>query len=169
MSIVLLRVDERLIHGQVVVGWGATLHPDEIIVVDDDLAASDWEQELYTLGLPDNLTARFYTIGDARPRLDGWRRDPKRIIVLTRTIRDMRRLGDHGALRGEDVNLGGIHHAPGREPILAYLFLSPEECKEMRCLAEEGARVSARDVPNAKRVDMETLLESARRRTNEGE
>jgi PTS system mannose-specific IIB component/fructoselysine and glucoselysine-specific PTS system IIB component len=44
MSIVLFRVDERLIHGQVVVGWGAELHPDRIIVVDDEIAHSQWEQ-----------------------------------------------------------------------------------------------------------------------------
>ena len=55
MAIVLFRVDERLIHGQVVVGWGTRLHPNRIVVVDDDLAVSPWEQDLYTLGLPDDL------------------------------------------------------------------------------------------------------------------
>ena len=51
MAIVLFRVDERLIPGQVVVGWGNQLHPDCFVVVDDDLAGSPWEQELYSLAL----------------------------------------------------------------------------------------------------------------------
>ena len=53
MTVVLYRIDERLIHGQVVIGWGTQLHPDSYLVVDDALAASDWEQELYVLGLPE--------------------------------------------------------------------------------------------------------------------
>jgi PTS system mannose-specific IIB component/fructoselysine and glucoselysine-specific PTS system IIB component len=52
MPIVLLRVDERLIHGQVVVGWGEHIHMDRIAVVDDEISASPWEQELYCLGVP---------------------------------------------------------------------------------------------------------------------
>jgi mannose/fructose/N-acetylgalactosamine-specific phosphotransferase system component IIB len=52
MPIVLFRVDERLIHGQVVVGWGGPLHADRIVVVDDAIAGSPWEQELYCLGVP---------------------------------------------------------------------------------------------------------------------
>ena len=58
MSIALYRVDERLIHGQVVVAWGNLLHPERIVVVDDALADSTWEQELYTLGLPADRDAR---------------------------------------------------------------------------------------------------------------
>ncbi|HIC54769.1 MAG TPA: PTS N-acetylgalactosamine transporter subunit IIB, partial [Gemmatimonadetes bacterium] len=50
VSIVLFRIDERLIHGQVVIGWGHQLRPDRYAVVDDDLADSAWEQDLYRLG-----------------------------------------------------------------------------------------------------------------------
>ena len=46
VPIVLFRVDERLIHGQVVIGWGHELRPERYVVVDDDLAESPWEQEL---------------------------------------------------------------------------------------------------------------------------
>ena len=59
MPIVLFRVDERLIHGQVVVGWGGPLHADRMVVVDDELAASPWEQELYCLGVPPEIEAAF--------------------------------------------------------------------------------------------------------------
>jgi PTS system mannose-specific IIB component/fructoselysine and glucoselysine-specific PTS system IIB component len=57
MSIVLFRVDERLIHGQVVVGWGERLHIQQIVVVDDQLRESPWEQELYCLGVPPSVDA----------------------------------------------------------------------------------------------------------------
>ena len=56
MAIVLYRVDERLIHGQVVLGWGRELRPGRYVVVDDALAESEWEQELYRLSVAEENT-----------------------------------------------------------------------------------------------------------------
>lgn len=159
MPIVLLRVDERLIHGQVVVGWGNALHPDRIVVVDDDLASSTWEQELYLLGLPDDLEAAFETVATATGHFDDWKSGRERVVVLTRDVSTMTRLAEHGSLRGEEVNLGGIHYAPGRSAVLPYLYLSDEERSGVARLAKAGARVAARDVPGARRVDLHDLID----------
>lgn len=158
MSIALYRVDERLIHGQVVVGWGNQLHPQRIVVVDDGLAQSEWEQELYTLGLPPDLVTEFVPVEAARERLRAWRASGEVVILLTRNVETMRRLARAGALAGEDVNIGGIHHAPGRNEVLPYVFLSEDESEQLRALAREGAHVSARDLPGARRVSLDQLL-----------
>lgn len=163
MSIVLYRVDERLIHGQIVVGWGNELHPDEIVVVDDDLAHSTWEQELYAMGLPAELVTRFESVADARGHLDQWRSSAPRVMVLTRDVATMRRLANEGSMRGEEVNIGGIHYAAGREAVLPYVYLSRTEMNEMGALEAEGVRVSARDLPGARRVELREMLKG---RTN---
>ena len=158
MSIVLYRVDERLIHGQVVVGWGSQLHPNEIVVVDDDLASSEWEQELYAIGLPDNLHTSFERVDDARTHLAEWRKSNARVIVLTRNVATMLRLADAGNMNGDEVIIGGIHHAPGRKPVLPYVYLSDDEMGELDALRAEGVRVAARDLPGARRVDLSEML-----------
>ncbi|MFW6079574.1 MAG: PTS system mannose/fructose/N-acetylgalactosamine-transporter subunit IIB [Gemmatimonadota bacterium] len=163
MPIVLYRVDERLIHGQVVVGWGAVLDPDRIVVVDDVLARSPWEQELYDLGLPPELETDFADIETARRRLGEWRESPERAIVLTRDVGTMRRLGQDGLLRGEEVNIGGIHFAQGRERALPYVYLGPAEREEIERLADEGAEVAARDLPGSRRVALPELLRAGGR------
>jgi mannose/fructose/N-acetylgalactosamine-specific phosphotransferase system component IIB len=160
MPVVLLRVDERLIHGQVVVGWSG-LHPNRIVVVDDDLAASAWEQELYSLGLPPDLDTSFETVAEARAHAPGWRAGQPRVIVLTRDIATMRRLAADGLLAGLEVNIGGIHHAPGRRQVLPYLFLGPREREEIGRLRKQGMVVVARDLPHSRRVDLEELLGGA--------
>ena len=139
MSVLLFRVDERLIHGQVVVAWGSHLHPDTIIVVDDALADSEWEQELYSLGLPPGITAQFESVDAAREALTGWRDGRERIVLLTRDVATMLRLGRGGLLRDADVNIGGIHHAPGRREVLPYVFLSGTDTTRLRDLDAEGA------------------------------
>ena len=158
MAVLLYRVDERLIHGQVVVGWGTRLHPDRIVVVDDELAESEWEQELYTLGLPEEIRASFVSVGDARSELPDWSTNDDRILLLTRDIATMRRLAAGGTLAGREVNLGGIHHAPGRDRVLPYVFLGSDERDDIRSLVTDGAHVVAQDLPSARAVDSQHLL-----------
>lgn len=159
MPIVLFRVDERLIHGQVVVGWGEPLHADRIVVVDDAIAESPWEQELYCLGVPPEIEASFVDVEEARRLLPTWRVEPHRVVVLVRDVRTLGRIAEGERLRGEEVNLGGIHHAVGRERVLPYLFLSPAERAELRELADGGGvRLSARDLPGSRRVPLDELV-----------
>ncbi len=72
MAIELFRIDDRLIHGQVVVGWGQPLDVTFIVLVDDDVAGSEWEQELYRMGVPPEMDVYFHTTADA-PAADGAR------------------------------------------------------------------------------------------------
>lgn len=160
MTIVLMRIDERLIHGQVVIGWGHELRPDRYVLVDDDLAASAWEQDLYRLGAVD-ADVSFVDVEEARTRLPEWREDERRFIVLTRDIPTMKRLARGGLLQGEKVNLGGIHHGPGRTEVLRYLHLTEEDREDLASIAEEGVEVSARDLPDAPRVGLTTLLKGS--------
>lgn len=158
MPIVLLRVDERLIHGQVVVGWGGPLHADRIVVVDDAIAASTWEQELYCLGVPPEMEASFATVDQARRQIPQWRGGGKRVIALVRDIPTALRLAEGGTLAGEEVNLGGIHHADGRQRVLPYLHLDDGDRQALRELAATGAIVSARDLPATRAVPLDELL-----------
>jgi mannose/fructose/N-acetylgalactosamine-specific phosphotransferase system component IIB len=159
MPILLYRVDERLIHGQVVIGWGHALHPERIVVVDDDLADSAWEQELYVLGLPSEVSAEFDTVEQARAHLAAWRDGAERVLLLTRDLHTMRRLAEAGDLRGEEINLGGIHYAPGRTAVLPYLYLSDAEREDVARLADDGTRVTARDLPGARRIAVDEILD----------
>lgn len=158
MPIVLLRVDERLIHGQVVVGWGEQLHTDRIVVVDDEISDSAWEQELYCLGVPPAVEASFVSVTAARELLPHWKQDDRRRIVLLRDVDALERLAVGGALEGVEVNLGGIHSAPGRERVLPYLYLNSEDRERLRRISAGGATITARDLPSSRAVPVDQLV-----------
>jgi PTS system mannose-specific IIB component/fructoselysine and glucoselysine-specific PTS system IIB component len=158
MPLVLLRVDERLIHGQVIVGWGGPLRIERIVVADDALAESDWEQDLYRLGAPAAMQCEFVSVAAARECMGSWQTGGERVAVLLRDVNTLARLGADGVLAGQAVNLGGIHHASGRERVLPYLFLNPAERGELAALARSGAEIAARDLPGAQRVPLDELL-----------
>ena len=159
MGIVLTRLDERLIHGQVVLGWGSQLHPDRYLVVDDDLAASDWEQELYRLGAGGTEVV-FSTVDDARERLADWQTSPLRSVLLIRDVATLGRMAAGGLLRGQGVNLGGLHHGSGRRQALPYLHLSDEHMARLASLEADGVHIWAQDLPDAPKVPLRTLLGS---------
>lgn len=156
MTLVLNRIDDRLIHGQVVVGWGQPLDVRFIVLVDDAVASSEWEQELYRMGVPPEMEVRFHSVDDAARHLDTYRTESRAGILLTGDIATMRRLVADAGVR--EVNVGGIHHRAGRTQRLRYVFLTPDEEAALREIAEHGAVVTAQDVPAARAVPLEELL-----------
>ena len=156
MTVELFRIDDRLIHGQVVVGWGQPLDIGFIVLVDDTVAASDWEQELYRMGVPPEMDVYFHSASDAIAALPKYVADARRGILLTGDIATMQRLVDGGVV--DAVNIGGIHSKPGRVQRLRYVFLSPDEESQLRVLASNGVNVSAQDLPGARSVSLPDLL-----------
>src|SRR5688572_13203136 len=150
VALELYRIDDRLIHGQVVVGWGQPLDLRFIVLVDDEVAGSDWEQELYRMGVPPDMDVYFDAVDTAATNHEKYHNDERRGLLLTGDIGTMTRLVDatDGAIRR--VNVGGIHHRPGRTQRLRYVFLTPDEESQLRELATRGLEVTAQDVPAAR-------------------
>jgi len=158
VSIVLYRIDDRLIHGQVVVGWGQPLDISFIVLVDDEVSRSDWEQELYRMGTPPEMEVHFHSVEDAARALPKYNEDERPGILLTGTVASMLELVREAHIR--EVNVGGIHHRADRRQRLRYVFLSPQEEKLLRDMASAGATVTAQDVPATRPVELNELLES---------
>jgi mannose/fructose/N-acetylgalactosamine-specific phosphotransferase system component IIB len=157
MPVELYRIDDRLIHGQVVVGWGQPLNIRLIVMVDDEIACCDWEQDLYRMGVPPEMELRFADVATAVREHASYETDPRPSLILTGDVATMRALlAGVGTIR--KVNIGGLHHRPGRVQKLRYVFLSPEEEREIRDFIRGGVKVTAQDVPAARPVPMEEVL-----------
>ena len=157
MPVELYRIDDRLIHGQVVVGWGQSLSLGFIVLVDDTVAASEWEQELYRMGAPPGMDVRFETVAGALAHLHEYEARPEPGMLLTGDIETMRRIVE-GSGTIQRVNVGGVHHRAGRTARLRYVFLAPDEEAALRDLAARGVTVTAQDVPASAPVPVEQFL-----------
>jgi PTS system mannose-specific IIB component/fructoselysine and glucoselysine-specific PTS system IIB component len=158
MPLELFRIDERLLHGQVVVGWGMRLGLGYYIVVDDEVAGSPWEQDLYAAGLPDGIRVFFVSAADAVARfteLDGL---PGRGALITRGTRAMRKLAEADFLRDRRVNVGGLHGGEGRRRVADYVYLRREEAEDLRVIDASSRRVTARDLPVSTEIELRELL-----------
>ncbi len=158
MAIALYRIDDRLIHGQVVVGWGQPLNAEFIILVDDAVAESDWEQELYRMGVPPHVEVRFLSIADAAASLASHVADRRTGILLTGTVTAMLTLVRTASSPISAVNIGGIHYREDRVQKLRYVFLTRAEETELQAIAQLGVAVTAQDVPSARALPLTELL-----------
>jgi PTS system mannose-specific IIB component/fructoselysine and glucoselysine-specific PTS system IIB component len=153
MSIALYRIDDRLIHGQVVVGWGQPLDCTFIVLVDDEVRSSDWEQDLYRMGVPPSIEIIFASVDEAAERLPAWEADARVGILLVPDIDTAAALAGRSD-RVKRLNVGGIHHRAGRTERLRFVYLSDDERAKLRQLAAAGVEVTAQDVPTARAVPL---------------
>jgi mannose/fructose/N-acetylgalactosamine-specific phosphotransferase system component IIB len=159
VAFVLVRIDDRLIHGQVSVAWGTWLGCDRIILVNDAVAETPWKRDLYaatdSLGAAVSvLTAEAFLDGVAS---DAWASE--RAIVVVETPRDLVRLL-RGGLSIDEVNVGGMHHTPGKRELLPYVYVDDDDVSALVEAANLGVRLVAMDVPQAAPMDVLDLLDA---------
>jgi PTS system mannose-specific IIB component/fructoselysine and glucoselysine-specific PTS system IIB component len=157
MPIVLSRVDDRLVHGQVVIGWGRPLGIDLVVLVDDGVAASSWEQDLYRMAVPPGIELRFATVAEAAAHLAEWQAGATRAMLLTGDVDTIAALHRADPAVVHRINLGGIHHRPGRRERLPYVYLTDEELRTLESLRASGADVTAQDLPTTAPVALKAL------------
>jgi len=157
MPIVLCRVDDRLVHGQVVIGWGRPLAIELIVLVDDTVAASPWEQDLYRMAVSSDVELQFVSVAEASPKLREWQNGPRRVLLLTGDLPTMAALHAAEPSVVHRINVGGVHHRPGRRERLPYLYLSDDELEGLRALEAGGAEVRAQDLPTSPAVPLRAL------------
>jgi mannose/fructose/N-acetylgalactosamine-specific phosphotransferase system component IIB len=156
MSISVIRLDDRLVHGQVVVGWGNALGINRIVLVDDNVSETEWEQELYSMGVPESMTVDFTSVSVAKARLSEWASSEEKVILLVGDVAALELL----CLESEEVrevNLGGLHRSGGRTERLPYIFLSDDEFARLKGLEQQSIRVTAQDLPATKPVALGDL------------
>ena len=150
------RVDDRLIHGQVVVAWGAALRPARIYVVDDQVAASPWERDLLADAAP-GVEVRILTVAEAAAAWPGEQAGPGGALLLVRDLRTARALVEAGAAVPRFA-LGGLHYAPGKVRVAEYIYLDEADRADARALLARGVELVAQDVPASRAQGLAALV-----------
>lgn len=144
----LVRVDNRLLHGQILEAWIPRFGIDEIVVADDEAAGSDLARAAMTLCVPPELPVRILPV--TRVPWAELAAGARRVLVLVRDVTaltDAREAGLTPAV-APTVNLGNVHYAEGRRPVTPSVFLAGSEVAALRDLAAAGFGVEARALPS---------------------
>lgn len=159
MPLSLVRIDDRLVHGQVVEGWIPMLRAEAVLVASDAAAADELQVSLMRLALPEAISLEALPV-DQAARHPGFRPDyPKRLLVLVPGPLEVLRLLDAGA-RFSTVNVGGLHFSAGKVQLGKAIFLSEEDRRALREIIKRGVTLEGRALPNDKGTDLMEMLEA---------
>jgi len=161
VPLLLARIDDRLIHGQVAHGWARPLRATLLAIVSDGLRARPGDAELYLLAAPEGAEALVVSVAQALEPEFLRRVEAAETILLFPGTDEPLRLSI-GGFPLREVNVGGLHFAEGRREVLPYVYLDEADTARLRELAARGVRVVARDLPTNPAHDLgPALLEAA--------
>ena len=151
MGLSLVRVDDRLIHGQVVAIWLKALGARRILIVDDTTARDEFLREVITLAAPPGVPVEVHELEGGTERVRQAAAEAEPVFVLLRSPITALRLREAG-IEFPLLNVGGMGAGPGRKPLYRNISASPDELEAMRQLERMGTQVELRIVENDRPV-----------------
>lgn len=151
-----MRVDNRLIHGQVVEAWLPRLKVARVVVADTEAAGSPLIRAAMGLAVQSSIEVLIEPL----EKLDFAQlcSDGVKTLLLVRDIAQVVDAKGRG-LSLTHVNLGNVHFSTGRKQVSTSVFLSPEEMNQLKMLADQGVEVECRGVPTDKPVTYPEMVE----------
>jgi len=158
MSVTLLRVDDRLIHGQVVEGWVPFLKVDLVIVVSDSAAADEIQTALMKMALPSSVGLLVLPVAEAVAALNSPQMATRKALVLVPGPSEALALVEKGLIV-KRINVGGLHYTVGKVQLGRALFLDEKDRLALRALTAKGVRLEGRALPSDAEEDLAAALE----------
>ncbi|MFQ5674672.1 MAG: PTS system mannose/fructose/N-acetylgalactosamine-transporter subunit IIB [bacterium] len=150
------RIDDRLIHGQVIVGWCPSIKPDKLILCDDAVAANEWEAEIYRDAGAGYETAICNVDETAKILLNSDLTD-KKIFLIVSSPQVLLKLTDLG-LKIDKAVVGGLHYQTGKRKVLDFVYVDDEDLRCFGALHARNVKLQAMDVPTCRPLDLAQKL-----------
>lgn len=152
-NILLTRIDNRLVHGQVGMTWTKTIGANLILVANDDVATDTLQQKLMkSTADAAGADIRFFTI-EKTIEIIGKAADRQKIFIVVKTPKDARRLVE-GGVPLEEVNVGNMHFSPGKIEVTKKVYVDESDKEDLQYLADKNITVYIQDVPGDKKVSV---------------
>jgi mannose/fructose/N-acetylgalactosamine-specific phosphotransferase system component IIB len=156
-NIVLARIDDRLIHGQVVTSWVKQTNANRIIIVDNPLTKDVFMQRLLKAAAPSGISVSILTTEDAVKFLKGDPAAGENIIILVKVPEAIEALIDGGVVL-DKVILGGMGAKEGRSRFNKNVSASSKEVECIKRILEKGVSMYYQMVPNERAVDVKKII-----------
>lgn len=155
-DIVLVRIDNRLIHGQVAVTWNHYAGGNLLLVANDSVAEDSVRQSLMDMAVPPGMATRYFSIQKTIDIIH--KASPsQKIVLIVESPEDVLRLAK-GGVPFTDVNVGNIHFSEGKQQIHKTVSVDKNDVAAFRDLAEMGIECSIQTVPQEPHVYMQDVL-----------
>ena len=151
-NIILTRIDNRLIHGQIVGNWAGTIGANLIVVADDIVSESEIEQGVMRLAANTlGFESRFFSIQKTIDIIEKASPDQK-ILLVVKTPEGLKKIIE-GGVEINKVNIGNMHFSEGKKQIGNKAYVSESELSDLKFIKKHVKEIFIQDTPDFKRED----------------
>ncbi|MFA1563063.1 PTS sugar transporter subunit IIB [Aliivibrio fischeri] len=152
-----LRIDHRLLHGQVVYSWLKSIECNALIIANDDAANDDTRSKLLMMSAPSNKKVLIRSVGAAEKILNDERNIKTQFFVIVETLEDANYLAEN-VPSIKSINVGSIRKTENSEAVNNAVFLNSEHKSILRALAGKGIEIEARQIADDTKIDLTKKL-----------
>ncbi|AMV72562.1 hypothetical protein JCM30471_10810 [Desulfuromonas carbonis] len=157
MSIVLVRIDNRLIHGQVLEAWVPAVRANCIVVANDQAASAPFQRMLMEAAVPKGIKVLIGSVAESSALLSTGELDDFRVLLLYATSEDALR-GLRSGAPFHELNLGNMHAGAGKQKLSCTIALDPEDIGNLQQLEADGVRIMSQCIPSDRERPWKNLL-----------
>ncbi len=162
MSIVLTRIDNRLIHGQVLETWVPYVHADCIVVANDAVAEAPLKRMMMEASVPSRMRVEIERVEGVVNLFSSRSLEGMRVLLLFGSTADALRAHQAG-LGYQKLNLGNLHAGAGKTRLSCTIFLDPKDLNDLEELERAGVAITARCIPADTERPWRKLIPKGRR------
>ncbi|GAQ01091.1 PTS mannose transporter subunit IIA [Companilactobacillus farciminis] len=155
----LVRVDERLVHGQVAVGWTSNSGANTILVANDEAQNDKIKAMALDLAKPAGVKLYIRSVDESGSIVEKFASAKKaQVLVLVRTVPDALKLikESNGVIK--ELNVGGLKFEEGKHKLNEFVAVSDEDIKDLKEIQKMGVKLDFRMLPRDKRLNLNDLL-----------
>lgn len=155
----LARIDERLIHGQVAIGWTSAVGANTILVADDEAKNDKIKAMALDLAKPSGSKLYIRGVEESGPIVEKFASARKaQVMVLVRTVGDALRLVENANGAIKELNVGGLKFEEEKHKLNDFISVSDEEIEQLKKISSMGVELDFRMLPHDKKETLDELL-----------
>lgn len=160
-GIKLVRIDFRLIHGQVITKWSKLIDTTRIVVVNDALSKDPFMADIYVMAAPSGVKVDVVSIETFVSNCQNKEYEKGNILVLFRSIEDTKKVIDLG-IAFKNVQIGGLGSGNGRTMVVKGISVDTKDIENLKAIENVGAEVTFQVTPEEKRLTLDAAAKKVR-------
>ncbi|NTP77223.1 PTS sugar transporter subunit IIB [Enterococcus faecium] len=152
-----IRIDHRLLHGQVVFSWSKSLQINRILVVNDEAANDEFKKMSLELSKPQGIKLNIFTVENTLTKISKIEALSENIIMIFGNTKDVRQFCESYS-NVKEINYGGIIKKEGSKQFSNAIFLTENEIEDAKVLKSMGIKQFMQQVPTSKKEDLNTMI-----------
>lgn len=152
-----IRIDHRLLHGQVVFSWSKSLQINRILVVNDETANDEFKKMSLELSKPQGIKLNIFTVENTLTKISKIEALSENIMMIFGNTKDVRQFCESYS-NVKEINYGGIIKKEGSKQFSNAIFLTENEIEDAKVLKSMGIKQFMQQVPTSKKEDLNTMI-----------